>query len=118
MQTRQSYTAIFLTIVISIGGNVKAQVSAEEILKLNQQIEAQNLEIQNLRNQLTSETSGLREKIDSYAPIAMVLFLFGGFCALWAQNTGRSPWVWFFTGLVFSVLAVIAVLIRNSEDNR
>ena len=45
-------------------------------------------------------------------------FLFGAFCALWAQNTRRSPWLWFFLGLFFSVIAaVIVLLVKNSDDN-
>jgi len=51
-----------------------------------------------------------------YAPIGLVLFLFGGFCALWAQNTRRNPWLWFFFGFFLSALAVIALLIRNRDD--
>ena len=42
--------------------------------------------------------------------------LFGAFCALWAQNTGRSAWLWFFLGLFFSVIAVLVVLSKNSND--
>ena len=44
-------------------------------------------------------------------------FLFGAFCALWAQNTRRNPWLWFFLGLFFSVIAVIVLLVKNSDDN-
>ena len=46
-----------------------------------------------------------------------VLFLFGAFCALWAQNTRRNPWAWFFLGLFFSVVTVIVLLVKNSDDN-
>ncbi len=44
------------------------------------------------------------------------VFLFGAFCALWAQNTGRSAWLWFFLGLFFNVIAVIVLLVKNSDD--
>ena len=47
---------------------------------------------------------------------ALVLFLFGVFCALWAQNTGRSAWLWFFLGLFGSVITVIVLLYKNSND--
>lgn len=43
-------------------------------------------------------------------------FLFGAFCALWAQNTGRNAWLWFFVGLFFSVIAVLVLLSKNSDD--
>ena len=48
----------------------------------------------------------------------LVLILFGVFCALWAQNTNRSPWLWFFLGFFFNVITVIFLLIKNSDDLR
>lgn len=45
-------------------------------------------------------------------------FLFGAFCALWAQNTRRSAWLWFFLGGIFSVITVIVLLYENSKDRR
>jgi len=44
------------------------------------------------------------------------LFLFGAFCALWAQNSGRRAWLWFFLGLLFSVVTLIVLLYKNSTD--
>lgn len=44
------------------------------------------------------------------------VLLFGAFCALWAQNTGRSAWLWFFLGLFFNVITVIVLLVKNSND--
>ena len=40
-------------------------------------------------------------------------FLFGAFCALWAQNQGRNAWLWFFLGFFFNIVAVLFVLILN-----
>jgi hypothetical protein len=48
----------------------------------------------------------------------VVLFLFGVFCALWAQNTGRNPWLWFFVGFAGSIVTVIILLMKNSSDRR
>ena len=45
-----------------------------------------------------------------------VLFLYGAFCALWARNSGRSAWGWFFLGLFFSVLTVLVLLYKNAGD--
>ena len=45
-----------------------------------------------------------------------MLFLFGAVCALWAQNTGRSAWRWFFLGLLFSVITVVVLLSKNAGD--
>jgi hypothetical protein len=49
---------------------------------------------------------------------AAILFLIGIFCALWAQNTDRNPWLWFFLGLLFSFLTVLLLLAKNSDDRR
>jgi hypothetical protein len=51
-------------------------------------------------------------------PGGAVLFLFGAFCALWAQNTNRNAWLWFFLGLVFSFITVIVLLVKNSNDRK
>jgi hypothetical protein len=48
----------------------------------------------------------------------VVLFLFGAFCALWAQNTNRNPWLWFFLGVFFNVITVLALLAQNADDGR
>jgi hypothetical protein len=45
-----------------------------------------------------------------------VFFLFGIFCAHWAQNTGRNAWLWFFLGLLFAPITGLALLVRNSDD--
>ncbi len=47
-----------------------------------------------------------------------VVFLYGVFCALWAQNTGRSAWLWFFLGLLFNVITVIVLLVKNADDRK
>ena len=48
--------------------------------------------------------------------LGVVASIFAAFCALWAQNTGRSAWLWFFLGLFFSVITVIVLLWKNSKD--
>lgn len=45
-----------------------------------------------------------------------LFFLFGAFCALWAQNTGRNCWLWFFLGLFFSVVTIFFLLTKNAND--
>jgi hypothetical protein len=49
---------------------------------------------------------------------ATAVFLFGAFCALWAQNTNRNPWLWFFLGLFFNIITVLFLLHKNSVDRR
>lgn len=45
-----------------------------------------------------------------------IAILFGAFCALWAQNTGRNPWLWFFMGAIFSCITVLFLLVKNADD--
>jgi hypothetical protein len=47
-----------------------------------------------------------------------LVVLFGAFCALWAQNTGRNAWQWFALGALFHVFAVGAVLYTNAQDQQ
>jgi hypothetical protein len=66
------------------------------------------------------ETGGqvayLQTSINHASSEGVALFLFGVFCALWAQNTGRSAWLWFFLGLFFNVITVLVLLAKNSND--
>lgn len=53
-----------------------------------------------------------------YASVGYVQFLFGIFCAWWAQDTGRSAWVWFFLGLFFGPITGLFLLNKTAEDRR
>jgi hypothetical protein len=68
-------------------------------------------------NQLEQRVDGLDHKVKADGDAVMVLFLFGAFCALWAQNTGRSAWLWFFLGMFFNVITIFFLLTKNSNDN-
>jgi len=109
-------TGSFFLCLMFLGQDIKAQDSTNDLERLEQKIEYQNSEINNLKDQINSETMNLKNEIQGYAPMFMVLFLFGSFCALWAQNTGRNPWSWFFIGMLFSILTVAFLLSINSKD--
>ena len=72
----------------------------------------------NRLSNLESRVSEIERKVSSASQVSAVIFLFGAFCALWAQNTGRSAWLWFFLGLFFSVITVLVLLSKNSQDRR
>jgi hypothetical protein len=113
------YVIIFLiTVVLWPNKKIVAQTNNDEIINLKTEIQIQKSEIQQLRNQINSENSQIDNKLNLYASSSSVLFLFGAFCALWAQNTGRNPWSWFFLGLVFSFITVIILLIKSADDNK
>ena len=52
---------------------------------------------------------------DTYASVALVQFLFGIFCAYWAQETKRSSWLWFLMGLFFAPIAGLVLLSKNAK---
>ena len=111
------YVIIFLiTGLLLPNKNIVGQTNNDEIINLKTEIQIQKSEIQQLRNQINSESSQTNNKLNFYASSSTVLFLFGAFCALWAQNTRRNPWTWFFLGLVFSVITVIILLIKGADD--
>ena len=51
----------------------------------------------------------------NYASVALVHFLFGIFCAYWAQTTGRNPWLWFFLGFFFAPITGLVLLSKNRK---
>jgi hypothetical protein len=51
-----------------------------------------------------------------YATVAYVNFLFGIFCAYWAQVTGRSAWFWFFMGFLFGPITGIVLASKNADN--
>jgi len=45
----------------------------------------------------------------------LACFLFGIFCAYWAQETNRNAWLWFFLGLFFPPITGLVLLYKNSK---
>jgi len=48
----------------------------------------------------------------NFATQGMVSFLFGIFCAYWAQETDRNPWLWFFFGFFLPPIAGIVYVLK------
>lgn len=48
----------------------------------------------------------------------VAVFVCAAFCALWAQQTGRNAWLWFFLGLLFSVITLLVLLYKNANDRK
>lgn len=99
---------------ITAGEKLNAQYG--DSAKLYQQINSQEMQIRRLQMELNAETGKLRNEVNRLAPISVLLVLFGAFCALWAQNTGRNSAYWFFMGVIFSAITVLVLLLYNSRD--
>lgn len=74
--------------------------------------------VQDVEGRVVTLERQVADLAEESAPVGLVLFLFGAFCALWAQNTGRSPWLWFFLGVFFSIFTVLSLLHKNAADAR
>lgn len=112
----------FLVTILSaktgITQNDSTGLQTNSTTELRAEIASLKTEIVETRRELNNLNLNFSSGMRDYSSLGLVLFLFGAFCALWAQDTGRNQWVWFFLGFFFSVLAVIAMLIRNAEDIR
>ena len=53
---------------------------------------------------------------NEYATVGYVNFLFGIWCAKWAQNTNHNPWGWFFFGLFLAPIAGIVMLTKGNDN--
>lgn len=69
-------------------------------------------------DELEHEVKTVEADLETLGEAGLLLFLFGAFCALWAQNTDRNAWLWFFFGLFFHVITVLLLLYKHSNDRK
>ncbi|MEM9400772.1 MAG: hypothetical protein AAF984_11240, partial [Verrucomicrobiota bacterium] len=74
----------------------------------------QDKRIASLEEQLEKEKG--KGKVTRPLSVTMLLFLYGAFAALWAQNTGRSVRKWFMLGLGLNMLTLLYILIVNGRE--
>ena len=67
---------------------------------------------------LEQRVSKLEHKVASDEGVGVAVLVCAAFLALWAQNTGRNAWLWFFLGLFFSVIVIFVMLYKNSNDKK
>jgi uncharacterized MAPEG superfamily protein len=119
---------IVALLLLAFGGAAMAQPTADAL----RQTDARVAEAQRLANEAEQKAGKTEQRVDQLEQRVNVAqheareaatgggaaILFGAFCALWAQNTGRNAWLWFFLGLIFSVITVLVLLYKNSTDRR
>jgi len=96
--------------------NINAQVSKEEFEQLSSKVATLENKNNILKSNVRAEIDDTRRKIEGYAPMFLVLFLYGTVCALWAQGTKRSVIAWFLSGMIFSVLTAISMMYINGKE--
>lgn len=67
---------------------------------------------------IEERVQGLERQVDRLATTGLVLFLFGTFCAYWAQEKDRGAWGWFFFGLFLGPIAAVVLLSKNAQDRK
>ena len=115
---------VFLALITITSGpspSLAQLPGAEHEESLGMKVRELETEMAQVRTEIQQHGSKIRQ-LDSLTEDARrwggpVLVLFGAFCALWAQNTGRSASAWFFLGLFFSVITVLVLLSKNSRDH-
>lgn len=91
----------------------KLRSEVDELKRKNEQILSK---IAQQNRQLRIDVNSIKFDLANKASMPMITFFIGIFCALWAQNTNRNPWLWFFLGLFFNIITGLFLLARNADD--
>jgi cell division protein FtsW (lipid II flippase) len=97
MRMKLSYCCFFF-LILALGAMMPARASAE--------------------TDLEQRVSNLEHRAGYHNDAGVAVFVCAAFCALWAQNTGRNAWLWFFLGLLFSFIVIFVMLYKNSNDRK
>lgn len=117
IMVKQFFSKLFLlVIIITINIPAKSQVTKEEFDILNEKVEVLKRENDLLKSNTKMQLQNTNEELKGYAPLFMLLFLYGTVSALWAQSTGRHAIAWFFSGLIFSVFNALTILYINGKE--
>ncbi len=103
---------------LGAGAASRAAFQAETLDARVGELESETGRLRSEIKQQDGEIQQLGSRVKEANRIGFPIFLFGAFCALWAQNTGRSAWGWFFLGALFNVITVVVLLAKNSSDKR
>ena len=117
----KKYFVILLLAVLSTPYFVQAQNAStrqDDSTKLMQRIRTLESQVYRLESNVGGLKSEMRNIREETGGAAIVLFFFAVFCALWAQNTDRNPWQWFFLGLFFHIITAFFLLSKNAADKR
>jgi hypothetical protein len=95
-----------------------AQGDSDSRNQLEKKIASLQQEQSLLRDKISYETSSMNRRIkevEDNAGAGIGLFLSGILCALWAQYTRRSAWLWFFIGIFLAPIALVVLVWKNAN---
>jgi len=109
----------FLVAIFSLAAPLvsAAEIAPSDFRSLEDRVGEIERNQSNLDREVTSETRILERRMDELednAAAGIGLFVSGIVCALWAQYTRRSAWLWFFFGLFLAPIALIALVWKNA----
>lgn len=65
---------------------------------------------------LEAKVRELESRVGNGGAVGAAALVSAALCALWAQNSRRSAWLWFIVGLCCMPIALIVMLVKNSND--
>ena len=96
-----------LVLLSVVAGTTTVAQERDAVSELQEQVDSLERQIDRRETRVEVEDGGYG---------CGIAILFGAFCALWAQNTGRNPWLWFVMGAIFSCITVLILLTKNADD--
>ncbi|MEM6690618.1 MAG: hypothetical protein AAF664_14380 [Planctomycetota bacterium] len=103
--------SLAIAILIHLTGLAIAQATSEDEI-LSDRIEQLEGDVSGLQIEIGS----VRNRLSEYKEEGSVAFIAAVVCALWAKNSGRNAWLWFFMGAFFWPVTVLVMLYKNGED--
>lgn len=88
----------------------------ERIANLENKLTFAEQTVRSTENQLAAQQTEL-ENLTVYS-FVMLTIPFGSFAAVWAQNTARNPWLWFFYGFFGGPVTMAVLVVKNRRIHR
>ena len=94
-----------------------SELPTEDILRVSKPVPQVQIDAEQLR--LIERRSARSEALTrNILTLLALMFLFGAFCAIWAQNADKNPCLWFAAGFFGTLFAVGAILWLNPKTKR
>jgi len=107
---------IIILMFVSVIGVLADDSNASQIKAVERRLDKLEHKQQRLASDERRVKSRLNKIERDIGSAGFGLFVSGVLCALWAQYSRRSAWAWFFMGLIFAPVALIALLWKTSND--
>ena len=118
---RQLVVAIVFSLIFCVQGVAQAHdATLNDMSDKVQSLERAMRNISNKTDRLERRLGDMKHSVSQITgagPGILLLFFCAVFCAVWAHNTGRNSWAWFFGGLFLAPIALLYLLASSAEDH-